>query len=322
MKLITKIMTFPYSVTVNNAISAINAIRDNENETAFRVFSGVSLIPLATSIVMFLVSLITFIVTAGYGIQVDLVKSEGLGALNSVWTSGTVGFFYNKWLCLALGIVFIAMVGIAAVDLYRSAETWKKIIFSINLALFALVSGFIAFIAVDDANFNLVRNLFGLEDSNSMTIAMMVVFGVELLLSIGLVVFLSKFGTFLSCFINTIFYFAVAPLTLLIIENLIGFVFFAITMLIIFIVGSFLLSSINVEPKSDAEFAKEQEEKQRQKTKKKIEMLEYDVAKREEAVRRHNKGEFGYQTGIDPKVCARINSQKMEEAKRLRDSLI
>lgn len=322
MKLITKIMTFPYRITVNNAISAINTIRDNETETAFRVFSGVSLIPLATSIVMFLVSLITFIVTAGYGIQVDLVKAEGLGALNSVWTSGTVGFFYNKWVCLALGIVFIAMVGIAAVDLYRSAETWKKIIFSINLALFALVSGVLAFVAVDDRNFTALKNLFGLEDSNSMTIAMMIVFGVELLLSIGLVVFLSKFGTFLSCFINTIFYFAVAPLTLLIVENLIGFVIFAITMLLIFIAGSIFLGSIDTTPKSDAEFAKEQEEKQRQKTKKKIEMLEYDVAKREEAVRRHNKGEFGYQTGIDPKVCARINSQKMEEAKRLRDSLI
>lgn len=328
MKLALRILSFPYRLIVNNTAGAIRDLKDNsgdEGTVSRKIFNGLSLVPLATSIVVFIIALVSFIVGGGFAHEVELVKADGFGALHDIWTTGTSGLFYNPWICIGVGVVFAAMLVIAAIDLFLYDATWKKILFSVLFVLFAALSATFTVAALDDSKFNAMLSLVGATDSNGIMIAMLIGLGVELILAVAIMLLLKGFTPFTRCFVNTVFYFAVAPLTCLIIENIIGLVIFAVLMTIIFIAGNIAAHSLDSTPEEDAAREKAYEaekiEKERKKKQDKIEMLEYDIKKRNEAVRKHNKGEFGY-GAIDPKECAKVNRRKAEEAQRLRDSLI
>ena len=328
MKLALRIMSFPYRLIVNNTVGAIRDIKDNAGEEGTvkrKIFNAIALVPFAASIVVFIIALISFIVGGGFAQEVDLVKSEGFGALNDIWTTGTSGLFYNPWISIGVGVVFASMLVIAAIDLYLNAATWKKIVFSVVFALFAALSSAFTAAAIDDSNFDAMLKLVGATDSNGITIAMLIGLGLELILAVAIMLLLKGFTPFTRCFVNTVFYFAIAPLTCLLIENIIGLAVFAVLMTVIVIAGNIAGHSLDSTPEEDAAreqaYEAEKAAKERKKKLDRIEMLEYDIKKRNEAVRKHYKGEFGYGT-IDPKECAKVNRRKAEEAQQLRDSLL
>ncbi|MBE7069093.1 MAG: hypothetical protein E7386_01125 [Ruminococcaceae bacterium] len=248
MHFISKILLYPYTLTYNNTVDTFKDIKgDIESKgVARKVFNFVSLIPFVAGIVMFLISLITFIAGGGFVKEIDLVKTEGLGSINHIWTAGNTGYFYIPWLCIAVGVVFLVLLVVAALDLYKHDTMLRKILFSILAVLFVAVSALIISIAFNPNIMYSILGMFGLSKGNNHeSIVLGITLLVDLALAVGLAVMLSRFKPFIRCFVNEIFYFAIAPLTCLIVINIIGLVVFAVVMLIIWIVGMILGNSVS-----------------------------------------------------------------------------
>ena len=247
MHIISKILLFPYTLTYNNTVDTFKDIKgDIESKgIARKVYNFISLIPFVAGIVMFLISVITFIAGGGFAKEIDLVKTEGLGSINHIWTTGNTRYFYIPLLCIIVGVVFLALLIVAAIDLYKRDTMFRKILFTILALLFVADTVLIMSIAFNPNVMYSILGIFGLgKGNNHESIALGIIMLVDLALAIGLAVLLSRFKPFVRCFVNEIFYFAIAPLTCLIVINIIGLVIFAVVMLIIWIVGMILGSSM------------------------------------------------------------------------------
>lgn len=315
MKTIFTILAFPFRLIANNTVQSFRDVKDSEVDVPSKIFGLASLLPIAASIVMFLIAIINFAVTGGFTKEVNMVINDGLlVSVQKIWTVGTAGFFYNPWVCLGVGAILLITSCVAVIDLYRFAATWKKVIFSIILPLINVLAGLIAFSAVSDDNFNFLLNLIGIRgNSDGITIAMLVSLGVGVLLLIGATILLAGYKPFIRCFANTVFYFAAAPLTCLVVENLIGLAVAVVLIISLIIAGFLFLGSFNS--------SEDEEERDLRRTEREIEYLENEIRKRDDSVKRHYEGEYGYAL-VDPDSCARDNLDDLNEIQRLRESMI
>lgn len=312
MGTVLKIVSWPYRMVKRNAAAAISRIRSN---TALgKVLDSMSLVPLGGSVIMILVSLIMFIIQNGFGIQIDTIKSKGLwdaissSSGSSVWTKGTSGYFYNVWICAAIGLVFLTLTVFAAIDVYRHGSTGKKVAFTITAAFLAagiatLVFGLTAFI---DA---VLLPFIGLGE--------IVVSGIVLM------VILSKNGFFKSAFINTLFYLTAAPLTVLIVENLIGLVAFAVVMIVMAVALIFFGSALgsgsseSAAPAPAAAKADPAAEKALKKKQGRMAQLQNEIENLNDSIDGYNHKRLGY-FGVDPDYCRRKRAEKLLELEQLR----
>lgn len=329
MKLALRILSFPYRFTANNTVKTIRDLKDStgeEGQVTKKVYNGLSLVPVAAAIVVFLIAIISFIAKAGFVNQFDLVKSKGFGALESVWTTGTSGLFYNPWISLGAGGALVALMVIAAIELFRNAEKWKKILFTAMISLLSITGGIFAFAYVKSEEFFSLIGKLGMDSHGSArVIPVFVALGISILLAVGCAILLAGFKPFIRCFINTVFYFTIAPLTCLIIENIIGLVVFAVMLAIIGIAGLIAGHSLDTTPEDEEAMQKaaiaEKEQKERKKKLDRIAVLKAQVNEREKCIKNHYEGKFGYGT-IDPEYCTRVNRSAKEEIEMIRDSLI
>ena len=241
MKTILTILAFPFKLVANNTVQSFRDIKDSDVDVPSKIFGIASLLPIAASVVMFIIAIINFAVTGGFTNEVNMVLKDGLlVAVQKIWTTGTAGFFYNPWVCIGVGAILLITSCVAVIDLYRFAATWKMVVFSIILPLINVLAGLFIYSAVSDDNFNNLLKIIGIKGNNDgITIAMLVSLGVGALLLIGATILLAGYKPFIRCFANTVFYFAAAPLTCLIVENLIGLAV-AVVLVVSLIIGGFI----------------------------------------------------------------------------------
>ena len=310
MGTVLKIVSWPFRLVKGNLVRTIDRIRSN---TALgKVLDSMSLVPLGGSIVMILVCLIMFIIQNGFGIQIDTIKSKGLwdavssSSGNSVWTKGTSGYFYNVWICAFIGVVFLTLTVFAAIDVYRHGSTGKKVAFTITAAFLAA---------------GIATLVFGLTAFIDAVLLPFIGLGETLVAGIVLMVILSKIGFFKSAFINTAFYFAAAPLTVLIIENLIGLVAFAVVMIVMAVAliffGSALGSGSSESAAPSAAKADPAAEKALKKKQGRMTQLQNEIKNLDDSLEGHAHKRLGY-FGVDPNYCIRKRAEKIRELEQLR----
>lgn len=125
-----------------------------EKKTAQKIFNMMAWYPMVMAIGVFLVALISFIVNSGFANEIALIKSEGLGAIEDIWTEGTSGYFYNPWICISVGAVYLVLAVKALIGFYKSSSSVKvKFTFYlilVNLGVAAEIYGMNNSLEVDD----------------------------------------------------------------------------------------------------------------------------------------------------------------------------
>lgn len=315
MKTILTILALPFKLIADNAVQSFRDIKDSEIDAPSKILGIASLLPVAASVVMFIIAIINFAITGGFTKEVNMVIKDGLlVSVQKIWTLGTAGFFYNPWVCMGAGAILFITSCVAVINLYRHAATWKKVVFSIILPLINVLAGMIIYSAVSENNFYNLLSLIGIRrNSNAVTIVILVSLGVCALLLIGATILIAGYKPFIRCFANSVFYFAVVPLTCLVVENLIGLVVAVWMVISLMIAGLMFLGSFKSSEDDEA--------KSLHRTEEDIEFLENTIRERNEAVKRHYEGEYGY-SQVDPDSYARNNLDDSIEIQRLRESMI
>ena len=165
LELVMNRVRWPFRLVRNTAAETISEIRDDSvnKDRVYTIMNIVSLLPLITAVVVFVVAMISFTVNSGFAIQIDMVKKDFFGSLSDIWTSGTSGYFYNMWLCLAVGISYLVICSAAVIDAYRGLDGKGKVFLTVILVLFNTVFGTFYFVAENDTKvFNFMQDLFGL----------------------------------------------------------------------------------------------------------------------------------------------------------------
>lgn len=310
MGTLLRIISWPYRVAVRNVIITIENIK--ENTVLGKILNSMSLVPTGGSVILFLVSLIVFIFTNGFGRQVSILKTHGLwdsvssSSGEAVWTSGTAGYFYNVWLLGIVGVIFLALTVSAVIGIYRNASKGRKIalsIFTFLLAASGTVFG-LSFTTVLQGNAYLQNISFG-------------VCAVSL---IAFIVILSWNEYFKSSLISSATFLATAPLTVLVIENIIGLVAFAIALIIMLVVGLFFGSALtSSSPESSAPATAKPDpaaEKELKKKQGRMTQLQNEIKNLDDSIEGHAEKRLGY-FGVDPKYCSRKRAEKKKELEQL-----
>lgn len=308
MGTILRIVSWPYRMVTKNAVAMIDEIKGN---TTFRkMLYSMSLLPLGGSIVMFLVAIISFIIQNGFGQQVELMKSGLWDAISSsskdtVWTTGTSGYFYNMLICIAVGAVFLAMTVFAAIDLFKEGSNGRKIAFTICGILLLGGVGTLVFglVALVDA---VVVPLIGL--------------GVTVITGIACIVILSMNDYYLSSVINTIFFMVIAPFTVLVIENILGIVAFVLALVVMGIAFMIFGSALGSTSSSSAPAASSEDPmkaRERRKKEERMTKLSNEIKQHERNVEGHAKKELGY-FYVDTKYNVNQAAKKRKELEQLR----
>ncbi len=103
MKTILTILAFPFKLIADNTVQSFRDIKDSESDVPSKIFGIASLLPVAASVVMFIIAIINFAITGGFTKEVNMVIKGGfLVAVQKIWTLGTTGFFYNPWVCIGV----------------------------------------------------------------------------------------------------------------------------------------------------------------------------------------------------------------------------
>ena len=317
LELVMNLVRWPFRLVRNNAAETISEIRDDSvnKDRVYTIMNIVSLLPLITAVVVFLVAMISFTVNSGFAIQIDMVKKDFFGSLSDIWTSGTSGYFYNMWLCLAVGISYLVICSAAVIDAYRGLDGKGKVFLTVILVLFNTVFGTFYFVAENDTKvFNFMQDLFGL-GRDTCTGIMIGLFIATIVLAVVCTWFLAAYRPLLSGLINTVFYYLAAPLCCVLVQNIIGVVIAVILFGLCFFFGSAVkgIGEGSSAPSAGTPSVSKSSAKKQQR----IKTLEKNIEGRNKAVRGHNRGEIGY-FGVDAKACASANNNDMAEINRLK----
>ena len=308
MGTVLRIISWPYRMVTKNAVGTIDEIKGNT--TLRKLLNSMALLPLGGSVVMFLVAIVMFIINNGFGQQINLLKTGWWDAISSssqdtVWTTGTSGYFYNMWISIAVGVVFLALTVFAAIDLFKEGTTGRKIAFTICGILLLGGVG------------TLVFGLVALVDA---VIVPMIGLGVTVITGICCIVMLSMNDYYLSSVINTIFFFTIAPFTVLIIENLIGIVAFVLALVVMGIAFMIFGSALGSTSSSSAPAASSEDPmkaRERKKKQDRMAQLQNEIDQHHRSIKGHNNKEFGY-FYVDTKVTANAAARKQKELDQLR----
>lgn len=202
----------------------------------------------AVSCLFALIQLIRFIVGNGFKTQVDLIKELGVfGALDEIFTTGTVPAYYNAIFCIAMGVLLIIGIVLALIEFFRKEKVWRKvlatILFVLGIALFVLapINDSLHLISEPFRDFDTVMFLAGI---------------VFLVGSIALLVTAPHAGDIcIYAFGSVLIVFGILPLILLLIENIIGLVILAVTVGALLIFGSFAAGAAGGEASGDGSTA-------------------------------------------------------------------
>ena len=309
MGTVLRIISWPYRLVAKNAVGTIDEIKGNT--TLRKLLNSMALLHLGGSVVMFLVAIISFVIQNGFGHQIELMKGGLWDAISSssqdtVWTTGTSGYFYNMWISIAVGVVFLALTVFAAIDLFKEGTTGRKIAFTICGILLLGGVG------------TLVFGLVALVDA---VIVPMIGLGVTVITGICCIVMLSMNDYYLSSVINTIFFFTIAPFTVLIIENLIGIVAFVLALVVMgiafMIFGSTLGSGSSTSSAPAVSSEDPMKARERKKKQDRMAQLQNEIDQHHRSIKGHNNKEFGY-FYVDTKVTANAAARKQKELDQLR----
>lgn len=322
LRLVMNLVSFPYKMAFANTAETVSEIRngsEGEKKTSHRVFNSMALFPMVMAIGVFLYAIISFIAGSGFANEISMLKSEGISAISDIWTSGTAGYFYNIWFCIPVAAVLMALAGMAVIRFYKKATVAKKTVFTILLVLVNLGAAVAGFAMISEVGFADAFRMIGIDSNTSLIIAL-VMSGVAVISSIVCTVMLSGEGAFIRGFVSTVFFFTVAPLTCLVIENLIGLVVFAVVLVVMWVAGTILGTSIAPTPKSEAQLQAEDNmrraKKEQQKKSDRIAALENQIDGYGKTLDKHYKGEFLIDT-VDTKYV----HKKMLEAQAEIESL-
>lgn len=304
MKTALKIIGLPYAMVAGNTASTIKEIKDSS--TFGKILNSLALIPFGGSVVMMITALIMFIANNGFGMQIARLKAGWWDALtssnNSIWTMGTSGYFYNLWTYIAAGALLLALGTFAGIEIFKNSSNVKKIVFAISAALF--IPATVLTVVALNIEINLVLSFVSL--------------GVSIVSGIISFIFLMKTDYFKSFIINAVCFFAVAPFTLLVIENFICLVAFVIALAVIGITGLVFLSSVSSQSgtasasnSNDVRTAKENRKKQNE-----IARLQNKIQQSERNLEGYYNKELSYGT-VDTKYWSNQAANARKELERL-----
>ena len=315
---VINVIKWPFGLVRENVSETLDEIRDPslKKDRLYIMMSVISILPVIIAIGVFAVAVISFIINSGYGIQIDLVKEDFFGSLENIWTTGTSGFFYNKWLCLAVAILYLIICATAVIEVYKELGGKLKAILTILLVLFNVSFG-VFYIDVEGI-FNVKRlflEKFGWSEELSMNV-MTGLFIVSVILAIFCTILLSFYRPLISGLINILCYYLLAPLCCLLLENIFGMVIALIAFGLIFIFGSCF--AVGAGEGGASPSTASSSSKQREKDMKRIRTLEEKNAGRERAIQGYNKHELSY-FHVDPKETEKAIEKDRQEIRRLRN---
>lgn len=315
---VINLIKWPFGFVKENAAETLDEIRDPSvnKDRLYMIMSIISLLPLVMAIGVFIVAIISFIINSGLGIQISMIREDFFGSLKNIWTTGTSGFFYNKWLCLAVAILYLAICATAVIDAYKNLEGKHKAILTILLVLFNISFG--TFYIAVEKGYKVKRFLMDNLGWNSELFdgGVMVLFLASLILAIVCTVFLSGYRPLISGLINTLSYYLLAPLCCLMLENILGTIIALIAFGLIFIFGSCV--AVGAGEGGTSPSPASSSNKQREKDMQRINTLEKKIAGRNRAIQGFYNNESGY-VGTRPKDAERANENDRQEIQRLRN---
>ncbi len=328
MKFVLNLVSLPYLMVIENAAKAIDAIRGSRNaehKIKDLVLNILSILPLIAAAVVFLVSIISFIAGGFYGDQINMVKDGFFDALSNVWTSGNAGNFYSLWALIPVGASLITITVFAAIGLYKNGSKIRKALFTATTIILNITLSAAILLGYNVSVKDLVMDLFNFS-RHSELFPIIVATGITaFVIAVIDSIILSKDSLYTGCFGNTLFCLTIAPLTCLIVENLIGVIAFVIFTVVFYVVGNFAGNALfsgempsAEEMDRKADMAKE--EKARAKIKDRIEYLKHENEKRDKAVKGHYEKKLGC-FGVDPKSCHNANVKAQKEIDYLQSQL-
>lgn len=212
IRVIFKLPIYLFCTLRDLFLDIVHAVKDRSVVDCLNIAPSVAC---AASILYGLIQLIRFIVIGGFKIQFGLIKKLGvLGALNEIFTTGTVPDYYHAIFCIAMGVLIVPAFVIAVIEFFRKEKLWWKIL---TVTVFALgVAGIAASYII-----------FLILGYSGADIAVGLSFLVGCVLLIGSLVLLAfseqTGGRFQYTLGIALLAFAITPLILLLIENILGF---------------------------------------------------------------------------------------------------
>ncbi len=243
MKFVLNLASLPYRMVIRNAVMTVGAIKNSRNaehKVKTLVLNILSVLPLIVAAVVFMVSIISFIAGGFYADQINMIKDGFFDALSNVWTSGNAGNFYSLWSLIPVGAAFLALTAMATIDLFKNRSKGKKAAFIIVTSVMAVAASIAVVLGLSFEAKEFVADFMGISSRSDEIVGIIAIFaGVSVVMAVVDAIMLSKHTEYARCLINSIFCLTVAPLTCLIVENLIGIIAFVIFTVVFFVVGNF-----------------------------------------------------------------------------------
>lgn len=315
----------PYKLAVTATASAVSGIRygTKGEKKSYKIFNIMALLPMVMAIGVFLFAIISFTAGSGFADEIAMVKSEGVGAINDIWTSGTSGYFYNIWVSVPVAAILLVLAVKAVIRLYKNASVVKKTFFTIFLVLINIGAFLTCFGIINEVGLADAAEMIGIDGDLSFPIAAIMGI-VAAICSIVCSFMLVDEEAFISGFINTVFYFTIAPLTCLIVENLIGLIVFAVVIVILLVTGNIFGASISPSVQSEAEIqaadTARRAMKEQRKKQDRIEILENRIRSYRELLEKHYKNEL-ILDNVDPDSVNREIKKAQAELNSLYQSI-
>lgn len=225
MELLVSILIFPFLIAFNGIRGPLEEIDLSTNKRE-KITNAIPLLPAFAAILMFVYSIITFIIGHGYSTQINLIKTVGFGkAIKSIWTLGTVLNFYQPWFIIAISVVFVAMNVIAIIDVLATERIRTKVgcIFCLIITLL-FASPILMELIKEGSITQPIDKKLGL-GSEFIHLILIVLAIVAIITAIFYFKILCDKEYFVSAIINTVACFLVYPLVCWLVENVFGLIF-------------------------------------------------------------------------------------------------
>ena len=204
-----------------------------------------------------IVSYIVFITNGVYAEHIEIFKENGIGGMSEAFTFGTIACFTKGIPGIIAICLIITNIILSTIAYIKVSGIFKKVAIIIDLSIFTLSGAFLVFFdavgkglfGTDFNSDNIFIQLFNkINNMETFVLVLMGIFaGSALLLIVLLIITHESRGMFYNTFLNSILYFAAAPLLVLFLENIIPLVssalYVALFCVILFVIIKVILSS-------------------------------------------------------------------------------
>ena len=230
----------------------IKSFKDNPIENLGVLLPTLSVL---TAIIGFIVAYILFIVQGGYATQVNVIKADGMRVISNAFTSGTTSIIYGNIVGTIIKLLFILEFVLMLGFFFIKVHIVKRVIMIVDLALTSLLSvAVVIFNGIYTGQIKLTEgqeikftNVFNKLHSQSDKTFFIVLTVICVLIIVSFLVLVltseSKWMLGYNCLAGIIS-FAIIPLILLLLENIIPLLAEIVVLAILGMIFWFILAGI------------------------------------------------------------------------------